>query len=226
MNSKPTRRTTFAFSHAALVAFFASNLCMQAAVAGPDEIWQQARKAEQVGDYPGMVKLLLPLAEEGDIAAQYMVGLMHETGQSGQRDLVIAAKWYRKAADQGFARAQYYLGDLYYRGKGDMQNYGEAMKWYRRAADQGTAMAQHMLGIMYVKGQGTEQDYVQAYKWFTLASTLLPAAAGGNYQPMATKARDAVEAKMTPEQIAQGKKLVDEWKAVDESPPGKAPYKE
>src|SRR5262249_24804800 len=138
------------------------------------ETWVAARKAEADGDYPKMVKLLLPLAEEGDLAAQYMVGLMYETGQSGQRSPGLAAKWYRKAAEQGYARAQYYLGDLYYRGKGDMQNYPEALKWYRRAADQGTAMAQHMLGIMYVKGQGTEQDYVQAYKWFTLASTLLP----------------------------------------------------
>src|ERR1051326_3389778 len=109
-----------------------------------DETWSAARKAEAAGDYPAMAKLLLPLAEEGDLAAQYMVGLLHDTGQSGMRSPGTAAKWYRKAAEQGFARAQYYLADLYYRGKGDMQNYPEALKWYRRAADQGTAMAQHM----------------------------------------------------------------------------------
>ena len=84
-------------------------------------------------------------------------------------------------------------------------------------------MAQHMLGILYVKGQGTDQDYVQAYKWFTLASTLLPAS-GTSHQAMAQKAKEAVQAKMTPEQIAEGQKLVDAWKQVDEKAPGKATY--
>jgi TPR repeat protein len=84
-------------------------------------------------------------------------------------------------------------------------------------------MAQHMTGIMYVKGQGTKEDPVQAYKWFTLATKSLPSAKGSSsYQAMAAKARDAVEAKLTKDQVAQAQKLVEEWQKVDEMPPGKA----
>ena len=37
--------------------------------ATPEQTWAAARKAESAGDYPTMVKLLLPLAEDGDLAA-------------------------------------------------------------------------------------------------------------------------------------------------------------
>jgi uncharacterized protein len=194
-----------------------------AAPAASEDGWALAKAAETRGDYPAMAKILLPLAEKGDVAAQYTVGLLYDTGQSGHKDHAEAAKWYRKAAEQGFARAQFYLGDIYYRDNTELKNYAEAMKWYRRAADQGTAMAQHTLGIMYVKGQGVAVDYVQSYKWFSLAASLLPAGGDTGYKSMATKARDAVAAKMTPEQIAEAQKQVDEWKPVKEHVPGKSP---
>jgi TPR repeat protein len=194
-----------------------------AAPAATQDDWGLAKAAETRGDYPAMAKILLPMAEQGDVAAQYTVGLLYDTGQSGRKDHAEAAKWYRKAAEQGFARAQYYLGDIYYRDNTGLQNYAEAMKWYLRAADQGTAMAQHTLGIMYVKGQGTAVDYVQSYKWFSLAASLLPAGGGTEYKSMATKARDAVATKMTAEQIVQAQKLVDDWKPVKQHVPGKAP---
>ncbi len=188
-----------------------------------DIAWRDARDAETRGDYPAMVKILLPLANSGDVAAQYTVGLMYDTGQSGRKDHQEAAKWYGKAAEQGFARAQYYLGYIYYHDEGDLKDDAKALKWYRRAADQGTAMAQHSLGIMYAKGEGTSQDYAQAYKWFSLAATRFPSTGGGAYQRMADKARDAAAAKLTPMQIAAVDASIRDWKPVLESVPGKNP---
>jgi TPR repeat protein len=114
-------------------------------MAGPAESWTAAGQAEARGDYVAIVKLLRPLAEQGDTAAQYSVGLLYDTGQSGKRDHAEAAKWYRIAAEQGFDRAQYYLGYIYYHDTA-LQDYGEAMKSFRKAADQGTAMAQYSGG--------------------------------------------------------------------------------
>jgi TPR repeat protein len=176
-----------------------------------EQRWAAAKDAEARGDYPTMVRLLLPLAEQGDVGAQYMIGLMYDTGQSGRRDHAEAAKWYRKAADQGFARAQYYLASIYYEDKAPLKDDAEAMKWFRRAADQGTAMAQYSLGMMYAKGQGTPQDYVQAHKWFSLAASLLPGS-GTEHKRNALRARDAAASRMTPEQIAEAQKLAAEWK--------------
>jgi hypothetical protein len=59
---------------------------------------------------------------------------------------------------------------------------------------------------MYANGHGVPHDDVQAYVWCSLA------AAGGN--GAAAYYRDNFEKKMTPEQIAQAKKLASEWKPV------------
>ena len=85
------------------------------------------------------------------------------------------------------------------------------MKWYRRAADQGNAHAQTALGFMYCLGHGVPQDYVEAHKWFNIAGSSCPASEA---EPcaMAVRNRDAVAARMTPQQIAAAQKLAREWK--------------
>jgi TPR repeat protein len=204
---------------AALTGTFVSATHAEGVIPTPEERWTAARAAEARGDYVTMVRILLPLAEKDDLAAQYHVGLMYDTGQAGRKDHAEAAKWYRKAADQGFARAQFYLASIYYEDK-NLQDYGEAMKWFRRAADQGTAMAQYTLGIMYAKGQGTAQDFAEAYKWFSLSASLLPAS-GTSHKQNALRARDAAAGKLTPEQIAEAQKQVREWQKTEERPPPK-----
>ena len=51
------------------------------------------------GDYATTSKELLPLAEQGDAAAQALLGVMYETGRGVARDDARAAEWYRKASD-------------------------------------------------------------------------------------------------------------------------------
>ena len=57
---------------------------------------------------------------------------------------------------------------------------------------------------MYATGEGAPKDFVQAYMWRNLA------AAQGN--EIAKKGRDALEPKMTREQIAEAQRLSREWK--------------
>lgn len=77
----------------------------------------------------------------------------------------------------------------------------------RTNADQGNANAQYVIGWMYESGWGgLKQNFVQAYMWTSLA------AASHNYA--ATKERDSLARKMTPGQIAEGKRLAAAWKAI------------
>jgi len=117
-------------------------------------------------------------------------------------------KWYQEAADQGFSWAQYNLGRMYDEGNGAAQDYAEAVMWYRKAADQGDAYAQCGLGVMYAEGRGIAQDYVQAHMWFILCA----AGAKGREQENAVKSRNANAKKMTPQQIAEARRLAREWK--------------
>ena len=50
------------------------------------------------GDYLAAFEEWLPLAELGDVEAQYNIGVMYDEGTSPEPDLGKAAEWYRKAA--------------------------------------------------------------------------------------------------------------------------------
>lgn len=137
------------------------------ATAGP---YEDAFAAHKRGDYATAVRILRPLAEQGDAAAQHNLGSFYAAGQGVPQDYAKAVKWWRKAAEQGFAGAQYILGFAYAKGQGVPQDYVEAVKWSRKAAEQGFALAQTNLGVAYSKGQGVPQDYAQAVRWFRKAA--------------------------------------------------------
>ena len=93
------------------------------------------------GDYEAAFREWLPLAELGDVEAQYNLGVLYDEGAGVEQDLAVAAGWYRKAAEQGFMDAQTNLGIMYYHGQGVERDYQEAAKWFRLAADQGDTEA-------------------------------------------------------------------------------------
>jgi hypothetical protein len=76
------------------------------------------------------------------------------------------------------------------------------VKWYRKAAEQGHAGAQLYLGVFLAQGQGVEPDFVEAYKWIELAKR-------GNEadKAAADESQKQLVAYMTPDQIAEGKRL-------------------
>jgi len=124
-----------------------------------------------------------------------------------QEDYVTALRECRPAAEQGNAVAQTILGALFHQGLGVQQDIQEARRWYRLAAEQGLASAQYYLGRLYVESMGAERDPVQAFMWMELA------ASQGSREFVS--ARDALAEIMTPEQIAEGRKLAKEWKGKE-----------
>ena len=71
--------------------------------AGPGE---DAMAAYARGDYATALRLLRPLAEQGDAQAQYNLGVLYDNGQGVPKNDAEAMKWYRMAADQGEAEAR------------------------------------------------------------------------------------------------------------------------
>ena len=125
-----------------------------------------------------------PLAEQGNVDAQFYLGLMYQRGQlrdyKGEKErgedarqnynasIETSIKWYTMAAEQGHVDAQFALADIY-RVK-DGINSKIATKWLIFAAEQGHVDAQDRLGWTYYRGKGVVQDYKSAIKWFTLAA--------------------------------------------------------
>ncbi len=131
---------------------------------------QEALDAFTRQDYATAFRELQPLAQQGDAAAQSLLGFLYAQGAGVAQDYAQAVQWFRRAADQGHARAQFYLGGLYSAGHGVAQDYAQAVQWYRRAADQGEARAQLGLGLLCAKGQGVPQDDAQATQWIRRAA--------------------------------------------------------
>ena len=110
------------------------------------------------------------LAEQGDVTAQYNLGVHYSNGDGVQQDDAEAARWYRLAAEQGNTDAQFNLGFRYSLGLGVPEDDAEAVRWYRLAADQGDADAQYSLGFMYATGDGVPENDAEAVKWYRLAA--------------------------------------------------------
>ncbi|WP_305910376.1 tetratricopeptide repeat protein (plasmid) [Methylomarinum sp. Ch1-1] len=127
---------------------------------------KEARSAFDSKDYAKAIRLLTPLAEQGNPRGQYALGIMYAEGRGVSKDYSEAMKWFRKSAEQGNPRGQYALGTMYAEGRGVSKDYSEAMKWFRKSAEQGNPRGQYALGTMYAEGRGVSKDYSEAMKWF------------------------------------------------------------
>lgn len=96
--------------------------------------FDKAVKAYERGDYPTTLRLLRPLAKDGNPEAQNNLGLMYAAGRGVPQDYAAAAKWYRMAADKGVASAQNNLAVLYAGGQGVDHDYVKAYMWFTLAA--------------------------------------------------------------------------------------------
>jgi uncharacterized protein len=89
------------------------------------------------GDYAGALRELTPLAEEGNAAAQNVVGAMYGKGLGVRFDYRTAMDWYIKAAAQEHAAAQNNLGFMYLNGQGTEKDLVQAYAWFSFAAASG-----------------------------------------------------------------------------------------
>ena len=92
--------------------------------------------AYQKRDYSTALREWTPLAENGDMNAQYNLGHMYRLGKGVSKDYTEAAEWYRKAANQGFSNAQYTLGVMHRYGRGVKRDYVKAYLWVNIAEKQ------------------------------------------------------------------------------------------
>jgi TPR repeat protein len=74
-------------------------------------------------------------------------------------------------------------------------------------ANHGSADAQTMLGVMYERGRGVPENYVKAQMWYELAASSALLIRG-----IEVAHRNALAAKMTPDQVAEAQALAHQWR--------------
>jgi len=68
-------------------------------------------------------------AEQGEVSAQFYMGVFYQEGLGVSKDIKESIKWYRLAAEQGYAAAQIRLGRAYAHGKGVIEDKILAYMW-------------------------------------------------------------------------------------------------
>lgn len=117
-------------------------------------------------------------ADKGNSNAQFYLGLMYRYGQVVDKDIRLAAKYFKMAAKQGDIEALIYLGKMYYHRPSFKTSVKDLEKWrakaaeyFARAAAKGSAIAAHKLGLMFYLGKGFNSDKKLAASWFMLANS-------------------------------------------------------
>jgi len=87
------------------------------------------------------------------------------------------------------------------------ENYAAVLGNLRSLAGQGDPEAQYKLGLMYFRGEGVAQNYVVAFMWLQLAN----AGATGGLGAATVKTRFEISTFMTPDQIADARRLAIAW---------------
>lgn len=162
------------------------------------DTFKEGIEAMTAGDYAKALKLLQPLAEQGDPGAQTSLGIMYGDGLGLPQNEKKAAELFAKAAAQGHAIAQYSLGLMHYEGRGVPKNYELAAYWYTTAAEE-VIEAQYNLSAMYYRGESVLQNWVIAYALLNIA--------GMSGDEDSANLRDELLEQMTSLQIQQGQEL-------------------
>jgi uncharacterized protein len=118
-----------------VLSLLAAALVMAPATALADA-FDDGKEAWTKGRFGRSMAILLPLAEQGNAEAQYLVGTMYSCGQGVPQDRREAAKWFRLAAEHENPEAFLSLGQGYAMGAPDLpRDASESYFWMVLAID-------------------------------------------------------------------------------------------
>lgn len=111
------------------------------------------------------IEELQRLAEQGDVEAQYYLGIMYSDGDGIQRDYKKGFFWCEKAALQGYPEAQFVVADMYECGDGVERNIEKAIEWYKKAAENDNDDAKSELIRLYGRGKLNNYNIDKYVAW-------------------------------------------------------------
>jgi hypothetical protein len=110
----------------------------------PQNPARQSASPAGVSDLAGLRKV----AEKGDPAAQFQLGVHYATGEDVKQDYTEAVRWFNLAADQGHILAQATLGAYYWAGRGVPQDLTKAYYWSVLAQAGGDQASKYRVAVL------------------------------------------------------------------------------
>jgi uncharacterized protein len=138
--------------------------------------YEEGADAFNSENYEKAIKIMLPLANEGDVRAQLSVASMYFAGLGVQQDYRQAIKWYRPAAEKGHPVAQHSLA-ISLLSLNEVDNIREAIEYLLEADKQHVPFAQSCLGDIFTGAYNLSSEalnsftfsFDEALKWYQKA---------------------------------------------------------
>jgi len=128
-----------------------------------------AAEAFNRGKYSEALRLAKSAADLGSADAAVMAGYILRYGKSGRTDMLMARKWYERAAAKGHPDAYVALGEMGVRGQAGLTK-TDAVAWLTRASDAGRTDAMRALSDLYRTGQGVGASTKESERLLSQAS--------------------------------------------------------
>lgn len=135
-----------------------------------DEMLAKGMELGHAKQFEEAMALLLPVAQSGNMSAQFAVGSMYSSGMGVPQSKVQARIWLEQAAVQGHPMANFNLGIHFDLGLETDPDPPKALAYYRRAAELGNAEAAYNAGSMLLNGEGAPISLVESFSMFEKAA--------------------------------------------------------
>lgn len=179
------------------------------------ETLYQGAVAKLADGKAGALDDLLKAANLGYAPAQFHLGQLYASGESGVRkDPAAARRWTERAAEGGDRRAMHNLAMFLFEGSGGPADPAAAASWFRKAAELGFVDSQFNLGRTLEKGLGVAKDPAEAYRWYRIA------ARSGDQEARA--AAEALAPQLSAAERERGERIAATFRAPDEPSPSVA----
>ena len=126
------------------------------------EDFSKAFELLQSGEFKQAEKLLIPIAESGDLPTQALLGQMY---LYQLEDYDKAFKWTSLAVENGHKDAVFDLANMYKAGHGVKQDKQKAFSLLLISAEQGMDLAQLEVAMSYQFGKNVDMDLEKAAFW-------------------------------------------------------------
>ena len=114
-------------------------------------------------------------ADNGDVSAQYQLGIKYRDGAGVEKDQTQALQYLQKSAEAGNVWGQVALAGMY--AQGALRDATKHCYWIEKAAANGHQLAMFVAALCHADGIGTPKNMEQAARWSTEASNNNPAKA-------------------------------------------------
>lgn len=123
-----------------------------------DELFTEADRLHDIGEYEKAFELFVKAAENGDAASMARIACMYTSGEGVELDYDKAIEWEMKAIEAGYTTAMLNIG-ITYRMKGDLR---QSKHWFEKSLAAGDGAASLQLAKLYIVSD-KETERVRGY---------------------------------------------------------------